>query len=57
MIEEARRHGEFEEMVFPFRSLVEQEDRIRDFVRAHPISVVAGALVLGFAFARLIREA
>jgi hypothetical protein len=57
MNEEARIDGDFEELVFPFRSLADQEDRIREFVRAHPISVVAGALVLGFAIARLIREA
>jgi hypothetical protein len=48
-------NGEFDELVYPFRSFVDQEDRIRDFVRAHPISVVAGALVLGFAIARVIR--
>ncbi len=53
----ARSDGEFEELVYPFRSLLDQEDRVRDFVRAHPVSVVAGALVLGFALARLIREA
>jgi hypothetical protein len=52
-----RSDGEFEELLHPFRSLFDQEDRIRDFVRAHPLSVVAGALVLGFAVARLIREA
>ena len=54
---DAHTDGEFEELVYPFRSLFDQEDRIREFVRAHPISVVAGALVLGFAVARLIREA
>jgi hypothetical protein len=37
-------------------ALVESEARMREFIRAHPLPVVLGALVLGFAVARWVRE-
>jgi len=37
-------------------ALVEQEARVREFIRSHPLPVVLGALVLGFAAARWMRE-
>jgi hypothetical protein len=38
-------------------TLAEQEDRMREFIRSHPLSVVFGALALGFVVARTMREA
>jgi len=38
------------------QALVEQEARVREFIRSHPLSVVLGALALGFAVARWMRE-
>ncbi len=40
----------------PDGSLREGEERVRDFIRRHPVPVVLGALALGFAVARLLRE-
>jgi hypothetical protein len=37
-------------------TLVEQEPRVREFIRSHPLPVVLGALALGFAIARWMRE-
>ena len=37
-------------------ALAESEARMREFIRAHPLPVVLGAIVLGFAVARWIRE-
>ena len=37
-------------------ALVEQEARVREFIRSHPLPVVLGALALGFAVARWMRE-
>jgi hypothetical protein len=37
-------------------ALVEEEARVREFIRSHPLPVVLGALVLGFAVARWMRE-
>jgi hypothetical protein len=36
-------------------ALADQERRVREFIQAHPLAVIAGALVIGFAFARLLR--
>jgi hypothetical protein len=36
--------------------LLEQENRAREFIRAHPLGVVLSALALGFIAARLMRE-
>ena len=36
--------------------LREQEDRAREFTRAHPIGVVLAALAFGFVAARVLRE-
>ena len=36
--------------------LRDQEDRAREFIRAHPVGVVLTALAIGFIAARLIRE-
>ena len=38
------------------RSVVEQEARVREFIRSHPLPVVLGALALGFSVARWMRE-
>jgi len=64
---EARRNGADEisagsaaelEGFFPQRvhALVEQEARVREFIRSHPLPVILGALALGFAVARWMRE-
>ena len=37
-------------------ALVEQEARVRELIRSHPLPVVLGALALGFAVARWMRE-
>ena len=37
-------------------ALFEQEARVREFIRSHPLPVVLGALALGFAIARWMRE-
>ena len=37
-------------------ALVEQKTRVREFIRSHPLPVVLGALALGFAVARWMRE-
>ncbi len=37
-------------------ALVEREAHVREFIRSHPLSVVLGALALGFAVARWMRE-
>jgi len=37
-------------------ALVEQKARVREFIRSHPLPVVLGALALGFAVARWMRE-
>jgi hypothetical protein len=34
----------------------EQEARLREFIRAHPLAVVCGALALGFVVARSVRD-
>jgi hypothetical protein len=36
--------------------LLDQEDRAREFIRAHPLGVVLCALVFGYVAARLVRE-
>jgi hypothetical protein len=36
-------------------ALADQEQRVREFIQAHPLAVIAGALVIGFAFARALR--
>ena len=38
------------------RALVEQKARVGEFIRSHPLPVVLGALALGFAVARWMRE-
>ena len=38
------------------RALIEQEGRVRAFIQSHPLMVVGGALALGFAVARWMRE-
>ncbi len=35
--------------------VAEQEERLREFIRAHPLPVVLGALLLGFAIAKAVR--
>jgi hypothetical protein len=57
-----RAHGDgegFEELIpqTVMDTLAEQERRMREFIRSHPLAVVAGALALGFVVARAIREA
>jgi len=37
-------------------SLREGEERVREFIREHPVPVVLGALALGYAVARLLRD-
>jgi hypothetical protein len=37
-------------------SVQEGEEMVREFIRRHPVPVVLGALALGFAVARLLRE-
>ena len=37
-------------------ALADQERRIREFIQANPLASIAGALVLGFALARLLRS-
>jgi hypothetical protein len=37
-------------------AMAEPVTRMREFIRAHPLPVVLGALVLGFALARWVRE-
>jgi hypothetical protein len=37
-------------------ALADSTARLREFIRAHPLPVVFGALVLGFAVARWVRE-
>jgi hypothetical protein len=37
-------------------ALALQENRVREFIRSHPLPVVLGALALGFVVARWIRE-
>ena len=37
-------------------ALVDREARVREFIRSHPLPVVLGALALGFAVARWVRE-
>jgi hypothetical protein len=36
-------------------ALAEQEVRVREFIQAHPLAVLFGALALGFAIARTMR--
>ena len=36
-------------------ALAEQEQRVRELIQAHPLASLAGALALGFAFARVMR--
>jgi hypothetical protein len=36
--------------------LLEQENRAREFIRAHPLGVVLSALAIGYVAARLLRE-
>jgi hypothetical protein len=38
-------------------TLTSQEDHLRELIRSHPLAVVFGALALGFAVARWMREA
>jgi hypothetical protein len=37
-------------------AFAEQEHRMREFIRAHPLTAVFGALALGFVVARTMRE-
>jgi hypothetical protein len=36
-------------------AFAEHEARVREFIQAHPLAVLFGALVLGFAVARTMR--
>lgn len=50
---------EFSEL-FPHslrETLTAQEDHLRELIRSHPIAAVCGALALGFAVARWLRDA
>ena len=38
------------------QTLSEQEERMRELIRAHPLATVFGALALGFVAARLLRD-
>jgi hypothetical protein len=52
---DADSHAEFED--HPLQNLPPLlEERAREFIQAHPLACVAGALALGFAIARAIRE-
>jgi hypothetical protein len=38
-------------------ALAEQEERVRQFIQSHPLAAIAGALAIGFVFARVMRGA
>ena len=38
------------------QTLSEQENQLRELIRAHPLAAVLGGLALGFVVARLLRE-
>jgi hypothetical protein len=49
--------SESEDLLPPkMHALAEPVARVREFIRAHPLPVVLGALVLGFVGARWVRE-
>ena len=53
--DDAKPGAAFEDL-FPVRAFFDQENRLRELIRAHPVSMTLAALALGFAAARWLRE-